>query len=760
MIRRWILALIVTVCASATFAQTVLVRSGEHDGFSRLVLDLPERLVWRRQPRESGVSIIFPGRIPAFDVTQVFDRLTQGRLSGLGAPDGQGTLDLTFGCECEAKVFWHSQSMLVVDIVDAPSAAVSRSDQERGDREAHKFVETMRPLATQSAPISVALAASQMFAGADLPVADIEPASLVPAIDLSTVRTTLLERVARSANQGLLQPVEGTERTGPSSVTSVMLIPNQQTDSAAGVDAGESIVLSQKILGINFKAQSSIDRELESSSLRTPEKIITAECLPDDVLDVAEWGRKTSFQDQIGALQANLSKEFDAFDAGVALQIARLYVYFGFGREARQVVMLAALADEEIQVLLELAAVVDDPETAPAVPRLRRNIGCHGASALWGALAHQAIPEDQVLDHDAILRGFAGLPDHLQRHLGPGLARKLLLAKHQDASDIILRSLNSFDLSETPGRNLVAAEMAVADGKFDAAEEALRASVDQNAMPSAEALMTLVDQLLSAGRAVPYDTAQLVGALFQEHRGSPLGERLGQSYLLALAASKSFSETFSEYDRVMTVLAPQIARETGHDILRLLLRDAEDFDFLRHVVSGPADMLQTLPVELALQVAQRIFNLGFADEARALLNSAKTDPPDPRYQLLAADIALVQGHPLLAEAEILDLATFETNELRARARTMLGDHVGALNYLVPLENEAAVQRAAWLAEDWQKLLLSHDPVKQKLAHVLMQAEPSYDQSILSRNRHLVDQSADIRGLLNDLLGNTQVSEFP
>ncbi|KJS40695.1 MAG: hypothetical protein VR71_22175 [Roseovarius sp. BRH_c41] len=760
MTQKWLVALLVTLSASQAFAQAVRVRSGEHDGFSRLVLDMPQRTEVSSQSRVNGISISFPGYQAEIDVSQVFDRLTQGRIEAVDADNGNGQLDLTFGCTCEAKIFWYSNSMLVVDIADVKGLDAPLRDQESKGVRARQIPKTAPPLGPQPISPSTTMAVGQIEVGNVLS----DMLKLVTPdqaeVDLPTVSSTLLAGVARAAGQGLLQPADEPREMGPQSVASSPPIPDSRPNKSVELDGGKATILSPYAFRSNLMAQSSIDQAREGKVRPDYGQDLKKACLPDNLLDVAAWGKNAPFQEQIGELNRTLSQEFDTFDAQAVLRLARLYVYFGFGREASQLAVLAEPASEETQVLLELAAVIDHPETAHAASRLQHDIGCHGFGALWGALASDIIPKHQLLDHRSILSAFTALPRHLRQHLGPRLALKLLKAKHRETSDMILRSMRDPDQFASPERDLAAAELAIADGKHEEAQTALEASVEQNAQHSAAALLALIDQKVLKGEVVPYDSAQLAGAFYHEHRGSALGQELGRGYLLALAASEAFPEAFSEFHRVAADLSPESLSATYHDLLRLLSRHAEDFDFLRYAISGITEPVDEIPMDLALEMAERVLNLGFAEEALELLSAAKTISPVPRYRILQAEAALVQGQPHRAEAELLGLSDPEANQLRARAKSMLGDHVSALRYLEATENASTIEHTAWLAEDWARLLHSDDPVTEKLAHAMTDMAPNIDLSILARDQQLIEQSADIRGALNDLLKQTDLIDVP
>ncbi|MFU8776462.1 MAG: hypothetical protein ACNA7M_02160 [Roseovarius sp.] len=763
MIRACAISLLLCLCALPALAETVLVRSGEHDGFTRLALDFPQRIDWRVQPREDGVVITFPGENPAFDLSQTFDRLTQGRLAGIDAPIGSGKLDLTFGCACTTRAFWHSRSMLVIDIlavapVERPPVDLTPDPATRGGYLALSQRLTARPETS-----AARLVASRMGTPEAVTQTSPSPAPPVQADMLLSVRRRLLEQIAESFNEGLVQPAPPRDGVGEPWLPIVSLatpaesgLPNKVANIS---DAPVAAALPLE-RGGNLRLQGGIGGASRSAMPSVSPGITSTACLPDSFLDVAAWGGQWPLSDQVGALYLRLSGEFDLINPEVALQLARLYIHFGFGFEARQVLMLAPADGPDFQVLLELAALVDAPEDVHAAPRLRADLACHGRGALWAVLAHAAIPEDQILDHQAILRAFAEVPVHLRQHLGPVLARKFLAAKHRETSDMILRGLGHDSPFGAVGENLAKAELAMARGDLDAVDRTLRKSLSRNDTEATEALVAMVDHRISQDQVLAYDTAQLAGALYQENRKTPLAQKLGRSYLLALAASQSYLEAFSEFDRVAPDLSHETAANTRQEMWRMLLAKAEDAEFLRHILNEPARRLEAMPADLSLKIAQRVLDLGFADAAHDILRAAKVADAGPKHRLLVAEIALAQGLPQHAEAAIIGLSSRAADELRARSRTLSGDHAGAARYFDGLDDQSAAQQAAWFAQDWNRLLASDDPSEQRLAHALSQDAPEKVNGILSYNLKLLDQSVETRAVLSELLARTEISDLP
>lgn len=761
MIRAFVMALVLSLLALPSLAQTVLVRSGEHEGFTRLVLDFPERVAWQTTPRADGIALRFPSRRPVFDLSQAFDRLTQGRLAGVDASDDPGQLNLKFGCACTTRAFWHGRSMLVIDIL-ADAQATEPPEPQAG----HPAYPAQFDGARSSLPVPPESVAARLVTSAL--AEEVEIATPAPSVSppmqeetLSAMRSLLLEQIAQSANQAVLQPVRPREIARGTAPPDVPLAPSGKSTPANKTSpalAPPRVRAVAQLPSGNLRVQDNRDLGRGAGLPMARPALVLTSCLPDMALDVATWGRQASLPEQLGVLYPGLVGEFDTINADVVRELAQLYIYFGFGLEARQVLNLAPTKDQDI--LLEMAWLVDDPDNAPTAPRLSELLECSGRSAFWAALAHEVIPEDRLLDHQAILQTFTELPNHLRQHLGPALARKLLVAKHRETSDMILRQLAPADQTATAGETMARAELALAQGDIDTADLKLGQSMARNELHSAEALVKLIDTRLSRNKPITYDTAQLAGAIFQENRGTHLGQRLGRVYLLALAASQSYREAFTEFDRIVSDLPPETITDTRAGMLRLLLLQADDAEFLRQVFNEQKPSFASISADLGEQIAGRVFTLGFADLAAEILGAAKVTEPGPSRRHLKAEILLSQGRPRLAEAELLGLTTPESQALRARSRTALGDHLGAMRHLESLGDVAALHQAAWFAQDWTRLLASSDPSTQKLAEVLMRETPDRSDGLLSYNQRLVDQSFETREALIELLSRTDLSDLP
>lgn len=717
----WLLAAVLACWAAAGFAQAVQVRSGEHADFTRLVIALPERVPYSLIGNGAQTELVFDRPGYGIDTSAVFERVPRTRLTAIAALPGGAGLRLSLAPGVAVEGFWFGDSSLVLDLRKRPQPAAAPV--------------RLRPLPVP--PPRSRHASRLATRGLDRGL--VRQAPPPPDTDMQASRERLIRQVGRAASQGLLTPkVEQPPPPAPAAAAP----PPRQTAAAPP---------SPPPPGIHLRAQTSIDRDMRAA-LAGLGAAGAQTCLDPARVDVAGWGGDAPFWQQIGPLRARLLGEFDIPDTTAVLRLARLYVHFGFGAEARQ--LLAELGGEVAAdpVLDAMAAVLEDGHAGPSSP-LSGQLECAPTVALWSALSYAEIPTDLALDGDALLRGLTALPVHLRAHLGPVLAMRLHAAGYRRESARLRRILNRVEATATAEVRLADAEIALSEGPDARAEAMLGALAAGNAAPSARALLRLIDARLRRGAEISYETAQLAGAYAVEYRGQPLGTELAEAYLAALAASGAFDQAFAELDRTLGADAAGRAAIRAR-LSGLLALGASDYDFLHHVLSGSAAPPGGLDPGIGNAVAERLLSLGFPAAAAEYAAPRATGPAAEARKLLRARIALADGRPRQAEAELIGLAGEAATRLRAEARAMAGEHAAATALFDAAGDPDAAQREAWLAHDWERLAGSGDTVRAAIARLkLARAGPEGDdgQGVLARNAAMIEGSRDARAAIAALL---------
>lgn len=748
-----ILILVLFCLGGAASAQTVVVRSGDHGTFTRLALDMPSRAVWRMDPRPDGALIIFPQADLDFDITRVFDRIGRDRLRAIDAAPGQ--LGLDFACDCGVQAFWHTDSMLVLDIAEAFPSGQMAQRRSSGLSPGADPSSGIKPVSSATAQLARSLASRLPHPDdADVPEAR-KTARNDETFDLSDMRATLLRELGRAASQGLLTPTR-TPLPDPVRLSSSD-IPDPETRNTQAprneVPVAPDAPRTGSSAHLNLRAQSSIDRAIMSIRADSTPLDAEATCPPMAWLDLPSWGGTDAFHQEIGDLNRQLLGEFDRPDKEIALKLARTYLYFGFGAEARHILDLRAERSDKDAILREMAAIMDRGH-APAGARLATTAGCGEPAVLWALLAMPTVPQETVFDHKALLRSFAALPASLRDTFGPELARRLIEARHRGTAKNILRMTERTGAPGNPDLALARADLAEVDDDHDTARTELDAAVGSNSVAAAEALVQLIDGLLTKGAPVPLDKAELAGAYAYENRGTDLGRRMTTTYLAALGASGAFAKAVSEFERLRSDLDAGGVEGIATALMRQMTRHADDVTFLRHALSDRLITPAVVPAELGVDIAMRLLGSGLAEQARTFVAADLPGRSGRISKLTRAEIALMQDRPRQAEVELLGLDGAEANILRAKARSLSGDHTAArILYAASEQTEEATQ-AAWFAEDLDQMARANDPLLRQTAETLQNMEQGAQTSSappLERHRGLLESAGTLRMAMKKLL---------
>lgn len=104
--------------ASAASAEVVTVRSGDHPGFTRLVLSVPADRPWALTRSAAGYTLDTGNPADSYDLDGVYDRIQRNRIVALTAGATAGQLAIAVGCACHADAFQWLPDKVVVDIID------------------------------------------------------------------------------------------------------------------------------------------------------------------------------------------------------------------------------------------------------------------------------------------------------------------------------------------------------------------------------------------------------------------------------------------------------------------------------------------------------------------------------------------------------------------------------------------------------------------------------------------------------------------
>ncbi|WP_293574025.1 hypothetical protein [Phaeobacter sp.] len=857
MMWRTLAPVLLALGATAASAQTVVPQSGEHEGFSRLVMRLPTGTNWSldQSGTTARLSVDQPGLI--FDTSRIFDLIPRTRLRSASQTGPGQPLQLQLGCDCDLSTFIENDGFLVVDIQDPPdnSQQASRAlpDLQTGQpvgvganvpvttggyrfnlpvaaapdarsalslprlmadqRALTPTISTPEPVATsQNAPqVDIATepeavptpqladvaeaadaATADMLDGIRLPLSPNMPGLDLTLLSEEEPVTDPVSNPAEIAEAPVADPEVELPR-GPTTAVEIgsdLLLDLEENERAATVNASQDRLLQQigratnqgllDLTGVELRDQgrlldplgladrpldpldqiavtSSVDRESGLFARQMGLKSESNHCMPGYQVAVHNWGTDQPFAEQIPPLRAELVREFDDVDLSSVLRLARAYLYFGFGAEAQAILNMlprGAVEQDEGEILAAMGAILDG-QTMDINHVFAGQQVCDSDVAFWAALADGSIRKQAKTD--AIQQAFAKLPPHLRLQVGPRLTTLFAKAGDPHLASAALRSVDRIGAENVPDLNLAEAEVARLEGNVEVVAEELTEEVAERTQNAPKALIELITLSYDERKALSPDVPDLAASYEVENRDSELGADLRSAVVTALALTGQYHEAFSELQSLERHDGEAARTAVTVPLMTLLTERADDVTFLQYALVFAANSTSDEVAPLGDLVADRLLQLGFAQQAQALLQKMPMEPENTGRRLALARAALAMETPQAALVELMGLSGSEANRLRAEALWLNGEFARAGEFLLDEDTDAAT-RGFWHAEGGD-IPEGIDPATAErfgqVADVTDQIRETAKEPTglppLAHARALVESSEGTRGGIADLL---------
>jgi len=400
---------------------------------------------------------------------------------------------------------------------------------------------------------------------------------------------------------------------------------------------------------------------------------IPAGCPDEDALDLGRLTTPGNFRGPIPVLRAAVFDDLKQIDPEAVRALARHFLAYGLGEEARSVLDAFDMADPKARMIRTMAAVLEGRTAELGNPLLLKP-GCGPRAAVWrAAVAAEngtgAVGEAYADAASALFH----VPGPLRKIIGARIALGLLEEDDREAAMRVWRDLEGADGPATPEMRLLAAWIdaddplpslvAFAEGRSPLAPEA--------AIMAAGLLLDRHDETM-AERLVP--TLEDIGFLRQ---GTPdeMTLRLALARIQARYGNLASALTILE-EKVRT--NPERAahwRSIAYDTIRTASESADP-------VSHPADfeiILTTLghldgserSDAARLSLARTLMESGGTHLVGGILTSDVLDRSDAARRLMA-EAKLRDGDAAGAQALLGSLKDTDSDGLREKARRMSG----------------------------------------------------------------------------------------
>lgn len=659
------LILFLMLLGSPLSAQVVSVKSGEHGDFTRLVLTLPEEGAWRLGRTEHGYEVEIGRGKPSFDLSDVYRLITNDRLRTIWADPATGRLHLGIGCACHAIPFEFGPRNIVIDIRpgNAPTGSSFESPISGGSAlAALGRIEATRPKARpdlpevapetpsyewlDNRPTETNNPTSRFNLDAALP-----PGPLDAEVDLGAFRTTLTEQLGIGATHGVVEM----QLPDPAIAPAFPLAEPQQARVALSDLPGLSVAGGQVSEGLQVDG---------------------GNCPAEDRLAVQNWSGTEDAVTEIASSKANLLAEFDTPQADQITTAARLHLYFGFGAEARNLMLAVTNTYEPDPFLIAMSFLVDK-EPSPHNP-FKNMQSCDSNAALWALLAASEGEALDGLNGAAVARSVMELPPHVRSVLAPHVVARLLNAGDRANAEIVQNAMTRTVSEDDPNLHLMAADVALTEKNPEKAEDHLNNLAPGDA--TLDGLFARVEARFQ--QSLPVEMADILALeafAFEQGRGER-HEEFQVALAHAFALSGSFQKAFETAGETQSVV---------QDVWTVLAASGPDSEVLTFAVSLTKAQRDAFPDDLRNSLATRLLAVGLPNAAAGFLN-------DDSDVDLIAKINLANGDGRSALRVMSASLTESDASLLASAYDRLGEYDAAGQILRDAgQNDEALRRDLW-----------------------------------------------------------------
>lgn len=669
-------------------AQNILVTTGEHADFTRLVLQSARPIDWQLDTGTAD-STVRTLRVmqpeASIDISRAFRRIPRSRLGDLvRTPEG---LELRLNCDCPIEA-WTERPGLVVFDISTPRAAEAPS--ARAASPSALLDTPVLPRSGMPQPFTddnLARVAGRTLArewiteqehpGITGPASrQGPPPSPISETERQAIMQQLTTQVAGALTQGILDPSH--ER---SAAAEMIRLGDGDTPSA---------------IPPNLRIMSVLDRP-DDDSANLPDDSPNA-CAAAAALDFVTATAPESFNAALAEGMSRWIGEFDQPGQAGTEDLVILYLQHGFGAEARALIENAVQPIAGRDLLLGFADTQEGRHSNSRL-RLAEQHRCGGPAAMLAALAGAPLPQIRAQAGE-IASTYTQAPGILRTGLGASLIRIMVDADAIDAARVIADTLRRTPHARS--EDLLMADVLLERARGESLSAGARLS--HEAGDDAESLLLHLQIALETGAMVPESVLLNAEAIAGMHRATRLGTDILAAAIRNRVAAGSVTGAVTLLDRLASWQGHSsqgraLVTELSDLVWLGLARQASDADLLDAILNRTDWRDPSHSVLTRTALAERLLGFGLTEAARMLL-----DPPRAETERhLLARLHLESERPDLALSVLTDDQSEAAANLRARALQARGDGRASSEILAGMGAYEAAAQHAVLAQDWGML---------------------------------------------------------
>ncbi len=762
---RLLLAFLIFLPGQAV-AQQVRVTSGEHVGFTRLVINFRAPTEWMVGSVESGYAFRALEFDRGYNLSKAFDLIPRHRVRDIVQTD-TGDLQIRTDCDCHINAFELAAGQVVIDVMDGPAPEELASFQEPLDLRlkdlglATDLGESDTPEVHIQLPVVLDPRAHHGLLPSFEPIeTKVESAALASESGENLQRAaelavTLSEEMARAAAMGFVEPaLEEIEPYEDVLDHDVEFVAPESEQTPISV---EPLPVEKTHIAI----ETSLERALADHMDPDDSILVNAggeACLDGKLFNISEWGGKYGVETGIGAFRSGVLGEFDLTQSQGVEELVRYYLFMTFGAEAKAILSQFGADLDNVNVYITMADILDQRPVQNAEAFLSQ-LECNSPAALWALLAQSELHAEIDLNEAGIIRSFSQLPVHLRSYLGPLVVEKLLDFDRESAAESVEAVVRRIE-DVTPEMQLMSARIARVSGDAAGAEELLGDLISVSSTALEDAVVERVDIALDAGEAIDQETIELLESLVFEHRDDSVAKPLQTRLISALIQNQELKRA-AKWLSIMGERHPELFADFVDSLLFALATSGKAAD-LAWVVAKNAEWLTIAKPEIRAGIAKALLDGQLLEAARHVLASS-TSTPLLEERLVLAELVILDGNAESAIGYLVGIETDAAKRLEARALLDMGKTDQAMVLLSELDAPEEVAAVAWENGVWNQAKLSPvsaiETASVAMAEIESQEKELADSEDLSleRTSDLLEESAASRDLIKNLLSSTAIN---
>jgi hypothetical protein len=746
-------------------AGSVGVRTGEHDGFTRLVLDFETLPEWTAGRNGVGYSLVFQS-------TEALDFLTEDamrtiwtdRIVDLRESSDLRSLSIELGCDCAADIFAISNNRLVVDIRPRPFGQWATHEAELTEQMPAQPLSQLEEIQWVFGHEDDKNDELKSFP--DQPPARMRSPMRFP--DVSEVMSSELLDGDTSQMEGMALRMDGfgLPFLNAPSANGVMIDALSQ-QLARAISQGliekadifapvEMEVTENKVapgnLTRNFRSLTVFDRDKSEPAAFSEATAGGVRCFAGLEVQLSKWGDPVGAS-ELGDIRKTAIAENGEITQDGRLRLARYYLALGFGSEARQLAL--GMPDGDARDIVEaIGEILDHGWSGSKV--FEGQLACPGEVALWALLAEPVSQTELPQSTDMILASFSALPRHLRSHLGPVLSERLRQAGEPENARTALNAVTRAG-GGSRRQDLTAARLALIGTNPEFARKELVRLTRGTDFAAAEALLELLLDAQRRAVAPDQDWVDDAPSLIRATQGTEIAKTLSVAALRGHIPLERFDELRRSLKTDLPGLSTDVRKSIAKAALKSISSISDDSEFVRSEI-GFSNLLVGGDLAAIGDVAlvERLYSLGLYERALAYLPF----PPETTGSAAISAKVLVANGSIEQAIKLIEASDDpDTEAIQALIFDLQGDFAKAAKAYLDIEDSAKATRHALRAGNWDWLIVEGPP--EAALHVRQLNDPASSQTLgpdsLEGYSTLISRSENRRSSARSLLELTEVN---